>query len=295
MALADFIPAVWDARFTSRLYANWVYAGLCNRNYEGSIAAAGNTVKIPTASTNVAVSDYAVGADIKAAQDTDGGTQDLVIDQQKYFHFYVDDLTRVQSRPDVLDENMDIAARAISGTVDEFLQGIFAGAFDNARSIKGANAADASNEKILESFIDLKSLMTRNFIPLMGRWIVIHPTILSKLEKHFIAQGGSAAGVFAPATADSVVRGGFAGSLLGFDLYVTTEVPVSGDGENQKFRCVAGQGMLGVTFAEQITEIEAYRPELRFGDAIKGLFVYGAKAAEPKYVFYNEFDNPLAS
>lgn len=295
MALADFIPTIWSARFTSRLYANWVYAGLCNRNYEGEIAERGNTVKIPTASTNIEVGDYAVGSDIKAAQQTDGGTQELVVDQQKYFHFIVEDLTRVQSAPNVLDENMDIAAQRIAGTVDAYLQGVFSGAFANARRITSANAANADDAAILNSFIEMKRLMTEQHIPLMGRWAVVHPRIIERLEKHFISQGGSAAGVFAPATADMTVRGGFMGNLLGFDLYVTTEVPTSGSGAGKKLRCVCGQGMLGVTFAEQITEIEAYRPELRFGDAIKGLFVYGAKAAEEKYIFYNEFDDPASS
>ena len=294
MALADFIPTIWSARFTSRLYPNWVYANLCNRNYEGEIAERGNKVTIPTAETNITVGDYEIGSDIAAAQQTDGGTQELIVDQQKYFHFIVEDITRVQSAPNVLDENMDIAARRIAGTVDGFLKGVFEGAFDASRAINSATAADATGETILASFIAMRRLMTENHIPLMMRWAVIHPRILEKIENHFITQGGAAAGVFAPATADSVVRGGFSGNLLGFDLYVTTEVPLSGAGAAQKYRCACGQGMLGVTFAEQITEIEAYRPERRFGDAIKGLYVYGAKAVEPKYVFYNEFDNPAA-
>ena len=37
------------------------------------------------------------------------------------------------------------------------------------------------------------------------------------------------------------------------------------------------------TFAEQIppTNMEAYRPQLRFGDALKGLHVYGYKVTRP--------------
>jgi hypothetical protein len=34
-------------------------------------------------------------------------------------------------------------------------------------------------------------------------------------------------------------------------------------------------------FAEQIVETEAYRPERRFGDALKGLHVYGGKIMRP--------------
>ena len=47
--------------------------------------------------------------------------------------------------------------------------------------------------------------------------------------------------------------------------------------------------------AEQIVQMEAYRPEARFGEAVKALYVYGALAAEPQRVFYNQFDDPNAS
>ena len=36
-----------------------------------------------------------------------------------------------------------------------------------------------------------------------------------------------------------------------------------------------------ITFAEQIAKVEAYRPEKRFADALKGLHLYGAKVTRP--------------
>jgi len=38
---------------------------------------------------------------------------------------------------------------------------------------------------------------------------------------------------------------------------------------------------LGASFAEQIAKVEAYRPEKRFGDALKGLYLYGGKVVRP--------------
>jgi hypothetical protein len=38
---------------------------------------------------------------------------------------------------------------------------------------------------------------------------------------------------------------------------------------------------MAMTFAEQIDKTEAYRPEKRFGDAIKGLHVYGGGVVQP--------------
>jgi hypothetical protein len=39
-----------------------------------------------------------------------------------------------------------------------------------------------------------------------------------------------------------------------------------------------------MTFANQLTETEAYRPEKRFADAVKGLSLCGAKVTRPDAV-----------
>ena len=54
------------------------------------------------------------------------------------------------------------------------------------------------------------------------------------------------------------------------------------DGNTHK--CVA-RSKRSVAFAEQLSEIEAYRPEKRFADAVKGLHLYGAKIVFPGEYF----------
>ena len=39
-----------------------------------------------------------------------------------------------------------------------------------------------------------------------------------------------------------------------------------------------------IAFAQQLSEIDAYRPEKRFADAVKGLHLYGAKTVYPDEV-----------
>jgi hypothetical protein len=46
------------------------------------------------------------------------------------------------------------------------------------------------------------------------------------------------------------------------------------------FRIMAGHSM-ATTFVEQILDLQSYKPERRFGDAVKGLHVYGAKVVRP--------------
>jgi hypothetical protein len=58
---------------------------------------------------------------------------------------------------------------------------------------------------------------------------------------------------------------------------INTAVTIPAGADKQ---IVAGSS-LAHTFAQQILEIEAYRPEKRFGDALKGLHVFGTKVVRP--------------
>lgn len=290
MALADFIPAIWAARFTDALERARVYGASVNSRYQ--VDAQGNKIEIPTFSQDVTVGDY-TGADISAAQSGDGETAELAIDQQKYFHIFVDDINAVQSRPDVMSEFLRRAVVKIAETQDAYLMARYAGAFADGRRNISANAAAATVETKLKAVIRLKQAMSDANIPVNNRWMAVNPGFIADLEEHFIANG--ATGVYAPATADRVVENGYAGNLLGFDLRVTTAIPSSGAAANKKLRFVASQGDGAVTMAESIREMEVYRPELRFGEAVKGLYVYGALAAEAERVFYLEVDDPKAS
>lgn len=40
-----------------------------------------------------------------------------------------------------------------------------------------------------------------------------------------------------------------------------------------------------IAFAEQIDKVEAYRPETAFQDALKGLYVFGAKIVRPNEIY----------
>ena len=43
---------------------------------------------------------------------------------------------------------------------------------------------------------------------------------------------------------------------------------------------------ISASYAEQISKVEAYRPQKRFSDAVKGLHVYGAKITRPEGIVY---------
>lgn len=220
-----------------------------------------------------------------------GSDQELNIDQQKYFHFYVDDIDRAQARPNIMDDAMGRASRAMAKEVDTYIQGRVHANYNASRQsgivTKAPGAADWGTDTIKE-LAKLKRMMTTAKLQQGDRWIIVDEDFMEGLDVHFGAGSDSAASVFQPATNEQTLRNGFAGMLLGFRLLVanSSRVPAGGSGNK---RAYAGAGMEAITLARQIVENEAYRPEARFGDAVKGLMVYSAKVVLGAHLFSMEY------
>ena len=171
---------------------------------------------------------------------------------------------------------MRIAGQQVADTQDAYLQGLFQGKFADPQTVTDAVDGGSVIDGHTAALIELKQKMTEAKLPEAGRWIVVPPLFIARLEKYLLDKGNGS--IFVPATAEQALRNGFSGRILGFDLYVTNKLPISGTGDAQKYNCIVGVGNEAVTLAQQITEIEPYRPEKRFGDAVKGLYVYGGYA-----------------
>ena len=81
------------------------------------------------------------------------------------------------------------------------------------------------------------------------------------------------------------LENGCIGNICGAKIYVSNNVVRDGN----IHKCVA-RSKRSVAFAEQLSEIEAYRPEKRFADAVKGLHLYGAKIVFPEEYFVMKFN-----
>lgn len=97
MAVTNFIPQVWSARLLAHLDKAHVLTNLVNRDYEGEIRQYGDTVKI-TQIGDITIKDYVTNTDIDDPQELTTEQQLLVIDQQKYYAFQIDDVDAAQAR-----------------------------------------------------------------------------------------------------------------------------------------------------------------------------------------------------
>lgn len=85
MTLDSFIPEIWANEIAMSLDKLLVYAqdGIVNRNYEGEITGAGDTVKISGIGP-VSVGTYTKNTDIGDPETLTDAQMTLTVDQQKY-------------------------------------------------------------------------------------------------------------------------------------------------------------------------------------------------------------------
>jgi hypothetical protein len=271
MAVDGFIPEVWAASLQASLKKSLVYAGpsVVNRQYEGQIANAGDTVRI-TSISRPTVATYTKNSTSITPETLTDAQRSLVVDQSKYFAFEVDDVDMRQSANGgaLLDEAAREAAYALADTADQYVSALYTEA--DAGNALGTVSITTS-ALAFDMIADLNQQLNEANVPKQGRYVIIPPWIENLLLQH-----SSLVRVDASGSAESL-RNGMVGRLLGFDVLVSNNsVNVTGD----DWSVLAGYPG-AITYAEQINKVEAYRPESAFSDAIKGLHLYGAKVVRP--------------
>ena len=284
MALANFLNEVWATRLLMDLEAESVYKQRGNANYTQD-AVNSKTVHIGKLTTDITISDYAKNTDISTPQILADEDTVLTLDQQKYFNFYVDDIAQAQTRPNFLSDAMRKSAIAISQTIDAKVSStlVTGAGTANTVDIKATHTTLERGTKLLTAMSDLKTDMRiANISKSITPWAVLTPAYMDILEKYFLLEGKT--GIFLPGTSEQVLRSGFMGNLLGIDIFWSNLSPKTANAGPLKDIILAGTTD-SFTYADNVTETVAYRPEKRFGDAVKGLYVYGLKVTNPNQLF----------
>lgn len=276
MAVDTFIPEVWSAELLTTLDENYVLAApdASNRDYEGDIANAGDTVHIGSL-TDPTVSSYTKNVTVIDPQTLTTTDQSLVIDQSKYFAFEVDDVDKRQAQNG--GRLLTVAAQRAAVKLQE-LADTYLGTLMTANAGTVLTAADVATPAAAFSvLIQLKVALDRANVPQAGRWIAVSPEFYGLLLADPRFTDASAYGQ------GGVVANGIVGRALGFTVKVSTNLPTgtAGTAPEVSSFIIAGHRM-ATTFAEQINKTEAYRPDNSFSDAVKGLHLYGAKVVRPE-------------
>lgn len=280
MALEQFRPKIWSDRLIIDVDRALVFRAIASTEYEGEISGAGDVVKISQLGA-INISTYSEDTDI-TYQILDDAQLELVINKKKYFAFGIDDVAQAQSRPDVMSGAMQLAAHGIGKEIDEFLAGKYTEAGvpttnlgTNLTTHQDVYAVSGGSDGILGVITNMELSLNEADVPNVGRFVVWPSWGAAYLKQAGITD--NIAGNAQPGLAPSGSVGpGYLGNFLGFDHYVSNSVSNNGTAYAVMFG-----GMGALAYAGQVARVESLRLQDHFKDAVRGLYVYGAKVVRP--------------
>ncbi len=300
---------MWGDSLLTALRKNLVYGGpLINRDWEGQIKQMGDTVKINMIG-DITISNYSKDTDLASPQALTDAQAQLTITQAKYFNFEIDDVDQAQAANDgaIMQEAMSWAAYRLKDTIDQYLAGFYVdtatgNALNSGSPITTLVAPTQANvgggNTVYDQIVKLGQLLTQNAVPIRGRWCVIPPWAKTQLTMDVRFSG------FNTASAQDTLQTGrltasdtdpsdaYLGKIENMGVYESLNAPHTagtyGVSASSQDVILAGHP-IAWTMAEGINKTEAYRPPLRFADAVKGLVLYGAKTVRPYALAYGIF------
>ncbi len=262
MSVLSFIPQVWSARLQESLHKSLVFGNLCNRNWEGVITKYGDTVHINNLA-DITVKPYTPNVDIDDPEELSTTDTTMTINHAAYYNFYINDVDAAQARTDLMEAAMRNAAIKLAEDTEDYILGTIR----TYAGTKGAGPIPAGG--VYELLVNIKTAMDDLNVPRVGRKLVVPPSVEGQLllDNRFITGNG--------AISDARLAEGSIARAVGFDIYISNDL-------NDEIIAMTSDG---VTFAQQLSEIEAYRREKGFDDGVKGLSLCGAKVVIPDCVY----------
>lgn len=263
MSIANFIPQLWSARLLANLDKALVIARGANTNWEGEIRNVGDTVRIQRPN-NLTVNAYPASGPITYEAPT-STTRSLVINQDRYWGFSVDDLDAVQANIDLVDRFTRRAAYSMANDFDTYLGSLY------TAQAAGDVPLDltASEVNVYGAFVAASVNLDLKNVPRMGRWAIVSPVLHGALveDPKFVK---------ASDLGDRTVIEGAVGRVSGFDVLISNNLTVA-----TTRKCLYGTSD-SITYARQLLgEPEALRSQDRIEDLVRGRMAYGALVVEP--------------
>ncbi|MBQ2753973.1 MAG: hypothetical protein IJF30_00785 [Clostridia bacterium] len=264
MAFKNFIPQIWSTKIEEERDNLLVASKLCNRQYEGEIKQVGDKVKINGVSRPT-ISDYDDVTGLGEMERPKDQSTLLEITEQKAFHFYVGDIDQRQSMGDVMAAEKKEAAAGLAEVMDSFIYSHY----KEAGITTTVNSLTASN--VMSTISGVLAKLWKNKVP-RNEKISLEATP-EFIEKLLLAN------VLLNTDNSQIITTGIVGTLKLFNVDVYMSTNIHSDSTNGD--CIFVRTNKAIAMADALKEVKAYEPANYFGEAVKGLQVYGAKVVRP--------------
>ena len=270
----NFIPEIFSKLLQAKFYKQSVLPAISNTDYEGEISGQGDNVTIRTVPA-VTINDYAGSI---TTQELTTAKVELLIDKAKYYSFKIDDVLAAQADINLLEAASSDASEGMRVAVET---DVLANVVTGATTTGSQTTITAAN--ILGEILGAAKSLDELNIPEEGRFIVLSPEFISLLKQSELRQA------YLTGDDTSPLRNGKVGVVDRFTVYQSNMLYTPGSGSDSGYTHILAGHPKAISFASQFTNAETIRMEATFGDAVRGLKVYGSKVVVPDALYVGKW------
>lgn len=269
MSYNNFIPTIWDEAINRELERKHVFVADTNRQYEGDVSKAGDTVRIlgigkPTVSSHITTDGSITLSDPEVVEDS---SISMLINHVAYFNYMVDDIDKRQAVGGIMDALSQETSEALAQEEDVAVSDLSS---DVEAVKKDALTTSITTANVL-SYIDggLEKLYENDVTPDTEITMTVPPWFYMILKQAYVNLDTDNS---------KMLENGRVGRYGNVIVRMSNNVATNGDGDS----LIQLKTKRAIAFAKPMTHTEPYRPEKKFSDAVKGFILFGTRIVRPK-------------
>ena len=272
MAYQNFIPTVWAEGIERELDRLCVFIEDCNRKYEGKIKERGDGVRIlgvgkPTIRE---ITKDSKNADIEAPEEVEDTSVMLYINQIAYFNYIVGDIDKAQAVGGVMDALQEETNEGLANATDKYVASM---AVDKSVAKLYSSPKQVTKDNVLSILDEAIQKLYENDVKATTKIVVtISPRFYTIFKQAYIDKDTDNS---------EMLKNGKVAKYGNVIVKMSNNVHKTDSGATDNIMI---RTQRAIAYANPLTHTEAYRPEKKFADAVKGFILYDAKVVRPKEV-----------
>lgn len=269
--VTNFQQTIWSKSILRSLEKITSLRNHCNFQYQKESK---NAKEVKILSVNrPTIRTYVPGTAIQRESATDS-SQLLQLNQYRYFNFEVEDIVKAQSVPGLMEALTDEAGKGLALEGDKYVAAVVKEDVESdAPTVSvSANVIALTNKNAMESVEAGFAKLYENDCKVSDTfYLEVAPTVFTLYRQQLTELSTNN---------PEILKKGAVGRINNAYVCIENCLPT---GEGAHYNILRTDK--AIAFAEQIDKVEHYRPEDAFTDAVKGLYVFGAKIIRPKEIY----------
>lgn len=271
MSYSNFIPQVWASGIERELERLHVFAADTNRKYEGLVKEKGDSVKILGVGKPTITSTTDKNITLDEPEMIEDTAVIMPINQLATFNYMVGDIDKAQSsEKGIMEALSQETSEGLADKMDKYIANL---AKDKLAVLDSDTAYQVTKDNVFDKIDEvLRRLYENDVKPTSRITITVPPRFFMIMKQAYVK---------IDTDNSDMLKNGKVGQYGSAVIKMSNNVASNAEGGH----LIQVKTDRAIAFANPMTHTEAYRPEKKFADAVKGFVLFDAKIVRPKEMF----------